>query len=276
VDTRSNGQPSSNSEFEFDDSPSISSGTTSEEEPSHNLFGGSNPDGEVLAGVSALLKASCTHQQQEDKTNNGGTEDAKVPSHQGQRGTELSVLSEVSRSLEPLQEEDASRLQRQEGQLVPLEEDPRLLQLQEGQLVPPELDLLYEGFQEGSDAARLVEEVADAQAIHQMGALPRISFQPQVLENLPSPCKRPKYSTKKDFVAVGPMVKAATKARRTREVATEVLEAVLTDSATVCVSGDACLCPGGSSSLIDLEKCSPCSEYKLIGHYICLCKRRNQ
>ena len=65
-----------------------------------------------------------------------------------------------------------------------------LLQIEEGHPAPLELDLMYEGFQEGSDAARPVEEVS--QTIHQPGSLPRITHLPQVLENLPSPSKRQK------------------------------------------------------------------------------------
>ena len=170
-------------------------------------------------------------------------------------------LSNVARSLKPLQESD-----------------PRLLQLRDGQPVPLELDLAYEGFQEGSDAARPVEEVA--RTIQRLGSLPQITNQHLVLEKMPSSSKRQTYSNKKprmnDFVAVGPMVNTV-KARRTRLVATEVLEAVIekADSTSTCVNGDACLCPGGSSSLVELEKCASCSECKLIGHNICLRKRRN-
>ena len=150
--------------------------------------------------------------------------------------------------------------------------DP-LSQLKEGQPVPLELDLLYEGFKEGSDAARPIGEVTDL--AERLGFLPQIDHQPPVLEALPCPHKRSRSSNTKDFVAVGPMTNnTVKKARAERHIPIDVLEAVQ-QGHDVCVNGDACRLPGGSSSLIDLEKCAPCSECKLIGHFICLRTHRN-
>ena len=244
-DARSDGRSSPDSEFEFND-------------------GSINEDVGPTRVVPESLPVAASPHCDASKDDTGLLADTESQAD-GVGG--LLGLLEVAQGLEPIQVR------------APQGDDPRLSQLEVGQLIPLELELSYEGFHEGSDAARPFEEVA--QSIHRMGTLPQITHQPQVLETMPHPSKRLRYSNKKqrtnDFVAVGPMVKAVAKARTTRHIAAEVLDAVIekADSASICVNGDACLCPGGSSSLIDLEKCAPCSECKLIGHYICLRKRRN-
>lgn len=155
--------------------------------------------------------------------------------------------------------------------------DPRLKELEDGQPVPLELDLLYEGFEEGQEGTRPVNEVANGQSIHQLGSLPRISCQPPELDALlstrrktPPTKKRPR--TSKDFVAVGPMSNTAKKQSRKSFLDSPPVQG---DPMAICVEDDLCHRPGGSSSLLDLVKCAPCSKCDALGHFICLRKYRN-
>ena len=147
------------------------------------------------------------------------------------------------------------------------EEDPSA-HIREGQPVPLELDLWYEGFQEGSDAARPIQEVVGAQQ-----SLPRIIPQPALLEELASSKKRQRFTaSKKDFVAVGPMVEPAKKQRSIHEVPAELM--ALSDNP--CAAGDNCVCPGGKSVLGDMQKVELCTECGHLAHSICLKSRRRE
>ena len=161
------------------------------------------------------------------------------------------------------------------------EVDPRLSQLEDGQLVPLELDLLYEGFEEGHGETRPINAINDKHSICPMGALPALSPKPPELN---ASSKKKTYPNKKrlwsskDFVAVGPMSDSAKKrARATRgRISEDVEVAVVEHAESICVGGDLCCRPGGSTMLDDLGKCASCSRCKSIGHCICLRTRKNQ
>ena len=143
-----------------------------------------------------------------------------------------------------------------------------------------ELDLVYEGFEISHDNARPLNEVAHDRSIECLGSLPRVHHEPLLPRKKTSPKKRP--HSAKDFLAVGPIrEKAASKKRRGsggNEVEDdEMANMVQGDNVpSVCVAGDLCERPGGSSSLLmHRQKCVTCFQCKAMGHITCLVVKYN-
>ena len=123
------------------------------------------------------------------------------------------------------------------------------------------------------------------------GSLPPIIQEPPELKALPSPRKRSFPNNKKRVWSSADVAVAAAgpkntslekKSKGARLIEKELETAMLLKQgkdapSSICVAGDECHSPGGSSELSsDLDKCAPCSECNEIGHFICLRKVRTK
>jgi GNAT superfamily N-acetyltransferase len=117
--------------------------------------------------------------------------------------------------------------------------------------------------------------------IWRLGSLPCVAPQP-----LPPPLPRKKLSAKKkrplspkNLIGVRPMNRNASKKCRGTHCGggsgvEDTVGMVQGDAMSICVAGDQCECPDGSSSLLmHCQKCAPCSRCQKMGHFVCLQKR---
>jgi hypothetical protein len=113
-----------------------------------------------------------------------------------------------------------------------------------------------------------------------LGSLPSVAPQPLLPQKKP-PARKKRPLSPKNLVAVRPMSKNALKKRRgTHRGGGNAVEDTAGmaqgDATSICVAGDQCECPKGSSSLLmHCQKCAPCSGCRKMGHFVCLQIRYN-
>ena len=123
--------------------------------------------------------------------------------------------------------------------------------------------------------------MANGDRIWCLGSLPSVAPQPLLPRKKPS-AKKKRPLSPKNFVAVRPTSKNGSKKRRGthcggRNGVVDLAGVAHGDATSICVAGDRCECPGGSSSLqMHCQKCAPCSRCRKMGHFVCLQIRDNK